>query len=384
MSGAGAIVLVTTSFPMRGDGSEAAGSFVLDLVHEISRCRPVSVVAPGPASIRESVAPGIEVFRYRAPSRPLSTLKPWRPGDLRDLFETMRSGQTATRAAVAAGATAHILALWALPSGHWARRVARETGIPYSVWTLGSDIWSLGRIPLVRHHLGNILRDATACFSDGLRLAADTASIGTRQVEFLPSTRGIRRARTVPPRASPPYRMLYLGRWHPNKGVDLLLEALRILPEEDWERLESLEICGGGPLEPLVRSCVDALRQAGRPVTLHGYLDKDAAEEAVLRADWLLIPSRIESIPVVFSDAMKLRAPVVAMPTGDLPQLVGGMPPTGVLAGRIDAAAFADALSTALRGSPAAYVAGMDVQAARFRLDAIAQRIVGLADAPAP
>ncbi|MBK8122824.1 MAG: hypothetical protein IPK54_04560 [Dokdonella sp.] len=42
-----ALVLVTTSFPIAGDGSEAAGSFVSDLVEEVAVKTPVRVVAPG-------------------------------------------------------------------------------------------------------------------------------------------------------------------------------------------------------------------------------------------------------------------------------------------------------------------------------------------------
>jgi glycosyltransferase involved in cell wall biosynthesis len=56
---------------------------------------------------------------------------------------------------------------------------------------------------------------------------------------------------------------------------------------------------------------------------LSGYLSKQQAEKALGEADRLLIPSRIESIPVVFSDAMAFCIPVVAMPVGDLPDLIG-------------------------------------------------------------
>ena len=174
----GAIVLVTTSFPIHGDGSEAAGSFVSDLTEELARREPVRVVAPGATSAREQWSVGVEVFRFAAPERPLSTLKPWNPADLMAIHQVLRAGLDATRDAARAGATAHILALWALPSGYGARRAARESGVPYSVWTLGSDIWTLGRIPLVRGYLRGVLREARTCYSDGLRLAVDTRRIG--------------------------------------------------------------------------------------------------------------------------------------------------------------------------------------------------------------
>jgi glycosyltransferase involved in cell wall biosynthesis len=370
-----AIVMISTSFPTGRDGSEAAGSFVSDLAEELARQAPVRVVAPGAAAGRDAWAQGVDVFRFEAPDQPLSNLKPWRPADLRAIRNVLRAGLDATRLAVRSGPTSLILALWALPSGHWARRVAGEAGVPFSVWTLGSDIWTLGRIPLVRQYMGRVLREAHCRYSDGIKLAQDTRAIAGREVEFLPSTRRIESLRIAPPRASAPYRLLFLGRWHPNKGTDLLLEALAALPDDDWARIESVEIYGGGPLEPRVRTDVASLQAAGRPVRAHGYIDKPAAEAAILLADYLLIPSRIESIPVVFSDAMKLGCPVVSMPTGDLTALVRTEPVCGVLASAISAHAFAVAISTALRASAAGFETGIAVQAARFDLEDIALRI---------
>lgn len=370
-----ALVLVTTSYPSSGDGREAAGGFVADLAEEISYHLPVRVVAPGPINTCESPAPNLDVFRYAASDKPLSTLKPWRPRDLAEIVAVLRSGQQATDRAVCAGTTAHILALWALPSGYWARRAAKHHGLHYSVWTLGSDIWTLGRIPLVRRQLARVLKDATVCYSDGLQLADDTRRISGRDVEFLPSTRRIERTRTAPLKTHPPYRLLFLGRWHPNKGIDLLLEALALLDEADWQRIEAVEIFGGGPMEAQVDAAVARLRAHGRPVELGGYLDKPAAEAAILRADYLLIPSRIESIPVVFSDAMKLGCPVVSMPTGDLPRLVADEPCCGVIADEITSKAFGVALSRALAQPPQRFLVGTRAVAEKFDLARVSRCI---------
>lgn len=368
-----ALTLVTTSFPINGDGSEAAGSFVSDLAEELATRVPIRVVAPGPATLREQWADRVEIYRFAAPEKPLSTLVPWRPSDLYHIGRTLIEGKEAIRQAVLAGPTAHMLALWALPSGHWARQISRETAIPYSVWTLGSDIWTLGRMPLVRGYLRRILQDAHTRYSDGLKLAEDTQSICDRPVEFLPSTRRIERTRTGFRRSSPPYRLLFLGRWHPNKGVDLLLSALNELQEHDWQRIDTVEIYGGGPLESAVSQGVEQLRAQGRPVQLGGYLDKSAAEAAILRADFLLIPSRIESIPVVFSDAMKLGCPVLAMPVGDLPRLVASPPRCGMVAESVTAAAFARLIATAIAEENADFVPGLALSAQRFDLPAIAR-----------
>ena len=367
------LVLVTSSFPIEANGSEAAGSFVADLARRLSAKLRLRVVAPGVEGQREHWCEAIEVVRYAAPERPLSTLKPWRPSDLLWILRVLRGGLAATREALADDAVG-VLALWGLPCGEWARRAARARGVPYDVWLLGSDVWSLGRIPVLRQMLGRVVRDAAHAYADGYQLADDARRIARRSVEFLPSTRDIASpSRKVTERA-PPYRVLFLGRWHPNKGIDLLLDALALLDEADWRRIAEFRINGGGPLEGVVHAKADALRSHGRPVMVGGYLDKDQAAAAIVNADYLVIPSRIESIPVIFSDSVKLGTPVIATPVGDLPRLLAEAS-CGVLATAASAPALRDALRAALASSPGSFASGVRYHAAQFDLASIASRI---------
>ena len=164
-----ALVLVTSSFPIRADGSEAAGSFVADLASALARETPLRVVAPGARADRESWADGIEVFRYAAPAEPLSTLRPWHPAEAAWILRVLRGGAAAAREALGDDGS-HVLALWGLPCGEWARRAARARNVAYSVWLLGSDVWSLGRIPFVRGTLARVIREASRAYADGYRL----------------------------------------------------------------------------------------------------------------------------------------------------------------------------------------------------------------------
>ncbi|MBJ6980223.1 glycosyltransferase [Luteimonas sp. MC1895] len=370
-----ALVLVTSSFPITGDGSEAAGAFVADLAEELAQHMPIRVVAPGGVEAVESWSQNVDVFRYRTPDQPLSTLRPWQPSDALKIARVMVGGARATEQAASAGPVAHILALWALPCGEWARRAARKHACGYSVWTLGSDIWSLGRIPVVRGRLRRILAGATHCWSDGLKLMEDTRAIAGREVAFLPSTRRIDRVRLEPMRSQPPYRFMFVGRWHPNKGVDLLLEALAQLSASDWARIERVLVAGGGPLDAEVRAAVRKLQDDARPVELRGYLTRDQATDAMLGSDYLLIPSRVESIPVVFSDAMKLACPVIAMPVGDLPFLMRSGMSCGTMSARVDSWAYVDAIRIAIRTPPSEHAIGTTEMATRFDLFSCAQTL---------
>jgi glycosyltransferase involved in cell wall biosynthesis len=377
-------LLITTSYPTSGDGSEAAGAFVADFAEALSEHAPVRVLAPGGAPGHERSRGSLQVHRFAAPGRPLSLLSPSDPRDWPAIYRTLASLRREALAVASDGGVAHSLALWALPSGWAAATLQRRYGIPYSVWALGSDIWSLGRLPGARTVLRRVLRDASACFADGLQLAAETSVISGRPCEFMPSTRRL----ISVPRTHPMdgrKRLVYLGRWHPNKGVDLLLAALKRLSDPTWLQIADVHIAGGGPLEAEVRLGVAELRACGRPVRQSGFLAARDAAAALAEADALLLPSRIESIPVVFSDAMKAGLPVVAMPVGDLPRLLGDGS-AGVLARSVDADAFAAAVAQ-LVSMPdlAPFSAGVAAQATTFSLPRICAELVSrlLAERPA-
>lgn len=366
----GRVVLVTTSFPESVLGSEAAGGFVSDFATALARRVDVAVVAPG-ANTGQARSGHIGVYRYHAPVQPLSLLQPLSPAHWPAIVQTLRSGGQALQTALNHEPADHILALWALPSGYWASRCARRSGTPYSVWALGSDIWTLSRVPLVRSVLRGVLRGAAHRFADGYKLAEDVHAISQMSCHFLASARRFPVGSNPRQRQGPPYRLAYLGRWHRNKGTDLLLAALDRLPEQSWARIETVRIAGGGPLEGDIRAACETLKEKGRPVMLEGYLDADRAAALFSWSDFICIPSRIESIPVVFSDALQARRPVIATPVGDLPRLLDDGA-AGVLAKATCASAYAAAIESAVAQPSSSFGEGFDALRRRFDVDAIA------------
>lgn len=339
------ILIVSTSFPAEHDGSEAAGGFVADFADELAKLIPTRVVGPGNVESVEEA--NVSVWRFAAGDKALSLLSPANPLHWIAILRTLRSLRKQVTAACADGRVKHILALWVLPSGWAARSAARNHGITYSVWALGSDIWSLGKLPVVRNLLGRVGKEAKLAFADGIQLGKDAEKLCNRPFEFLPSSRKLSGVRSRPVATTPPYRLLFLGRWHPNKGIDLLLEALHLLDNEDWQNIEEVHIAGGGPMDSIVRHEVEKLRKAGRPLRISGYQSKLEAEALLGKSDWLLIPSRIESIPVILTDAMTMGLPVIATPTGDIPAIISKSE-TGVLSSGCTAFEFAEATRTAL------------------------------------
>ncbi len=324
------------------------------------------------------------MVRFAVPRLPLSLLDARNPAHFPAIVRTLKAGQRAVEEVVAERAVRRLLAFWALPSGYWALRAARKRGIPFSTWALGSDIWTLGRIPVVRGILRKVLREAEHCFADGIGLCGDVQRISGRECRFLPSCRRLEAPRQRPLSSNPPYRLAFIGRWHRNKGADLLLDALERLTDEDWCRIECVRIAGGGPLERLVLQRAARLVSAGRPVQMLGFVDRRAAAQLLDWTDYVLIPSRLESIPLIFSDAMQAHRPVICTPAGDLPSLLDQYR-VGVLAPEVDMNAFVAALRSGLSLNPTSFGSEFERACGDFDVSVRVHRLLSwLDEAPSP
>ena len=368
------VAIITTSYPDDVPGSEAAGSFVADFAQQLATQVRVTVIAAASATTRTCEG-DVDVIRFAVPRLPLSLLRPFHPADWPAILKTIGNGRQTLEKFVQDSRPDYLFALWALPSGHWAASLGRQYRIPFGIWALGSDIWGLGRIPLLRGKLRRVLRAADHCFADGLALAGDVKKLSGRSCQFLASTRKLPQPVHVPGTNSTPYKLAFLGRWHPNKGIDIFLDSLRQLNDRDWSRISLVRIYGGGPLNDEVHGVVTELLEQNRPVEVGGYLDKQSAADLIHWADYQLLPSRIESIPVIFSDAVQIGTPIVATPVGDLPALHSKYE-FGLLATAPTPEAFAQALREALDGNAMSFQPGLAAAAADFNIVDIVRRFV--------
>jgi glycosyltransferase involved in cell wall biosynthesis len=149
--------------------------------------------------------------------------------------------------------------------------------------------------------------------------------------------------------------ILFVGRITPEKGLDLLLDALTRVPG-DWR----LSLVGDGIGMAQTRRRVSDMGLDAR-VTFHGWLTGDALAQAYRDAAVVVVPSRWpEPFGIVGIEAMAHGRPVVAFGVGGIPEWladgVGGflVPPADVviMAERIAAvlANPAEAGVMALRG----------------------------------
>jgi len=140
-----------------------------------------------------------------------------------------------------------------------------------------------------------------------------------------------------------PTRLLTVGLLDtPRKGVDVLLEALALVPGR--ERLR-LDVVGEGELRPGYETLAERLG-LGAAVTFHALEPKPALAERMRQADLFVLASRYENNPCVVLEAMASGLPVVATRVGGIPELVDST--TGRLAEPLDPPSFAAALEDAL------------------------------------
>ena len=110
-------------------------------------------------------------------------------------------------------------------------------------------------------------------------------------------------------------RLLFVGRFDHQKGLDILLDSF-VLAREERPLLE-LNIVGGSVLgdEDLdVQHC--------EGVTLHGWVQSSQIIEYYLQADILIVPSRWEGFGLVVAEAMSAGTPAMVSDCGNLPNLI--------------------------------------------------------------
>ncbi|HEX9750550.1 MAG TPA: glycosyltransferase [candidate division Zixibacteria bacterium] len=210
----------------------------------------------------------------------------------------------------------HILALWALPSGHFARALSRRYRIPYSVWCLGSDIYSWARRPLVRMQIAGVLGDAVSVYGDGEDLCKRAQAQFGITCTYLPSFRPLPViTRTRPIRATDAPKFLYLGRIHRAKGVFDLFKAFEMV--RGTLPLATLRYIGEGPAAHELSAGIGLSHVSGA-IRFDGRVGHDGVIDALASSDCVVIPTKSDSLPLVFSEAVQAGTPVIGTDVGDL------------------------------------------------------------------
>jgi glycosyltransferase involved in cell wall biosynthesis len=194
-----------------------------------------------------------------------------------------------------------------------ARGLAQVARRSAGVTVLESDI--VARLEAAREvfdHVDLFVAPSRSIADEFERLGLSRAKLRVLDHGFVPLERVAR------PSGDGPLRIGFIGTlvWH--KGVHVLVDAVRALPEKAYE----VRIFGDPGVFPDYVADVRR-RAAGLPVRFMGEFDRDATAEAYAGLDVLVVPSLWpENSPLVIREAFMAGVPVVAARIGGIAELV--------------------------------------------------------------
>ena len=116
-------------------------------------------------------------------------------------------------------------------------------------------------------------------------------------------------------------RILYAGRLSREKGIDVLLRAIALLPPDTRENV-NVVVAGAGPADSELRG-LSATLGLEEQVRFAGIVSPGPDLLAEYdRADLFVLPSRIEGVPRALLEATARLLPVVATSVGGVPHLL--------------------------------------------------------------
>ncbi|GKG92772.1 hypothetical protein CE91St38_07800 [Desulfovibrionaceae bacterium] len=109
------------------------------------------------------------------------------------------------------------------------------------------------------------------------------------------------------------FRILYTGRFSPEKRLPLLVEAFAMVAAQfpEWEMI----LVGDGPERPAIEACIEEHKLVGR-IVLPGYVESpDKLAEHYAAAHIFALPSSAEGCPLALREAMAHGLPVLGFQT---------------------------------------------------------------------
>jgi glycosyltransferase involved in cell wall biosynthesis len=319
------ILLITNGFPSKG---HLAGMFLPDLVGELNRLGcDVHVLTQNcdtQNTESETLWEGCKVTYFGWKGRDTPLIHVFERG-LSSIFFTLHFFLNGIRAGCHISKQwkpDFIFAEWLIPAGLISYGVSKFRGIPYAARALGSDVLVVTKNPLIRGIVRFVARHAAVLFADGFDLCKRTSEIaGGKECHFAATSRrmGQKRSDFKPFEDDGLFTTLTVGRLHRVKGQDLLIGAAKIL----WERGVQFRfyIVGEGEGYPSLSKQIWEMG-LGHRVILTGKLEDGDLIDLLVHVDCVVIPSRSETIPLVFKEAVEAKKPLIVTDVGDMKYLV--------------------------------------------------------------
>ena len=295
-----------------------AGNFLVPFLDEINRQgHDILVITPRMGTmIPRSYQ--VQTFTWMAKNRLLGQLQLWKPRDVYVLIKFLSDEKNTLFAMHETFHFDHVLAVWLVPNALAARALKNKFGVPYSTWSLGSDINRFIHNPLSRTLLKNLLIDADFLFANSRHLCNQINALSSRNPTFLPTYRPLEKPpSTMIPRLRPnQVHFLCVARLEKVKGVDILIDAFMDVVKTAGTGI-SLHILGDGSQRQGLEKIVSEHNLHDNR-TFYGAVQPLTVAAFLKAADCLVLPSRSEGMPIAFWEAQAAGIPVIGTDAGDL------------------------------------------------------------------
>jgi glycosyltransferase involved in cell wall biosynthesis len=242
--------------------------------------------------------------------------------------------------------------------GWWASARAVEPGTVLVASEHNALSWPGGQAPL---NLRSGLARVDRFYAHGPGARESMLGGGLDEARLFDGSSPIIDLDVTPDSTLPTPRIVFAGRLHSDKGPDVLLEALRLLPDAPPALL-----LGEGPLEPELRERIVAYGLSSR-VKLVGWQNRPAT--FLSGASLAVIPSREESWSQTAVLSMALGVPVIGTDVDGLPNtLAQGR---GLVVPPEDPVALAAAIDDVLTGRTRTDLVGARAYAETFTVGRI-------------
>lgn len=312
------LAVLTHGFPT--DKNPIAANFLEPFLKEIKeKGHLIHVITPrmaGQKPLRQAYI--VHTFDWGRGEKLLGQLKLINPDDLASLFRFIREQKHVLTDLHRKEGFDHVLAVWIVPNALAARALYKQYAVPYSTWSLGTDVNRFSRNAIGRSLLKGLMKDAAHLFANSKKLCEKIAGMTGKESEYLPTYRPLETScKEEVDIDRNAFHFLCVARLEPVKGPDILIMSFSKLIDDEVGRDIQLHFLGDGTMRRNLEKQVSDAGIADK-VQFHGMVNPATVSGFLNKVDCLVLPSRNESMPVSFWEAQAADVPVIGTDVGDL------------------------------------------------------------------